>query len=296
MSSSGVPPHSGDTGTQQPVSSTGDPPQADESGAPATRKRKKRSTKDSYNYCKSNSLGILSVAEAHRHLGPAILHWEGGWAGERKIQPAKAQLGIKRVNADWRKLVLQTLWRDDALSGLIEKLNKDASVQNQRREMEGQLRIYSNRDAVIEAINSCKPLSAILHEDGSVWMAYRPTTNEYRGDNYKETLHDWSRSALQLLKLHFDDDSGMLLSYLCWFAPLSVADGDIITLGKPQELNSIVNQFVLLLPQLGAGDEYQNMFYAIGSKWSERVRGGSFEQPKLPKEIFEDWQTTGTYS
>lgn len=35
-----------------------------------------------HNYVKGNSLGLLFAAESHERKGPAILHWEGGWAGE----------------------------------------------------------------------------------------------------------------------------------------------------------------------------------------------------------------------
>jgi hypothetical protein len=238
-------------------------------------------------------LGILSVAAAHQYHGPAVLHWEGGWAGERKIQPAKAQLGIKRANADWRKIVLQNLWREDILSGLIEKLDKDHASQDQKQEMEGQLRIYASRAAAMEAINSCKPLSAMVTNDGSVWIAYRPTTDEYRSDQAKDTQCNWSRSALQLLQLKFNDESGVLVSHLCWFAPISVAESETLTLGSLKELNHCVNQYLLLLPRLGADDEYQNMFYVIGSKWTNRVEGGSFEQPNLPQQLFTEWLSSG---
>jgi hypothetical protein len=283
VSSTGVPPTGDATSTQEPaVSGT---------AAPPTRKRKKR-TKESYNFCKSNSLGILSVAEAHRYLGPAILHWEGGWGGEKKIQPAKAHLGIKRANADWQLLVLQTLWREDELSWLIEAMSSDRASKVNNREMEGQLKIYANHAAVIDAIERCMPLSGMLAKDGSVWIAYRPTTVEYGSDTAKSTLRNWSRSALQMLKLQFDDPSGLLVSHSCWFAPITVveSDSDKMTLGSPQELNLHVNQYLLLLPKLAANDEYQNMYYVIGSKWTERAANGAFEQPQLQLELFKDWQ------
>ena len=36
------------------------------------------------NFVKSNSLGILAAAQSHIFHGPAMLHWEDGWHGERK--------------------------------------------------------------------------------------------------------------------------------------------------------------------------------------------------------------------
>ena len=207
----------------------------------------------------------------------------------KKIQPAKAHLSIKRTTADWQKLVLQNLWKEDTLSGLIERMNNGLALKARQRETEGQLRVYANHGAAMDAIHSCRPLSGMVTKDGSVWIAYRPTTKEFATDSANTTVHNWSRSALQLLKLQFNDDAGILLSQLCWFAPISVAVGDKLTLGSPQELNSHVNQYLLLLPKLGDGGEYQNMYYVIGSKWTERVRGGAFEQPQLPLEIFRDW-------
>lgn len=290
VNTSAVPPNGANVHcTSGAVNSTDVPLNTTAVQTTVTGKRKKR-TKDSYNFCKSNSLGILSAAEAHRYFGPAVLHWEGGWAGERKIQPVKAELGIKRVNADWQYLVLNTLWQQDRLSALIDEIGSRHSLdKDNRREMEGQLRVYANRDAVIDAVTSCMPLSAMLASDGSIWMAYRPTTEEFRNDSTKTTIKDWSRSALQLLKLKFNDDMAQLVSDLCWFAPVSVEMEEVLTLGSTIELKLHADQFLLLLPKLGATDEYQNMYYALGSKWTERIRGGSFEQPRLSKDLFKDW-------
>jgi hypothetical protein len=168
-------------------------------------------------------------------------------------------------------------------------MNPDQVMKDKQREIEGQLRIYANQGAALEAIQGCMPLSAMLDKNGSIWIAYRPSTDQFDDDTSQQTLLNWSRSALQLVKLRFNDELGTLVSHLCWFAPISVAANDMLTLSNPQELTFHVNQHLLLLPRLGAGGEYQNMYYAIGSKWTERVRGGAFEQPRLPKELFQDW-------
>ena len=47
------------------------------------------------NFVKSNSLGMLAAAQSHIFHGLAMLHWEGGWHGERKIQQVKPLLHIK---------------------------------------------------------------------------------------------------------------------------------------------------------------------------------------------------------
>lgn len=150
------------------------------------------------------------------------------------------------------------------------------------------MKVYANRNAMIDAITSCKPLSAMVSTDGSIWIAYRPTTEEFANHIAKTTSKNWSRSALQLLKLKFNDDLGLLVSHLCWFAPISVAEGEELTLGSTTELKLHADQLVPLLPKLGPNDEYQNMYYSIGSKWTERVSSGSFEQASLPQELFKD--------
>jgi len=273
-------------------SDTEAPAVSESTGAQAGKKRKKKA-KDSYNFCKSNSLGILAVAAMHRFFGPTALHWEGGWAGERKIQTAKPYFHIKNSTSDWTRLILQKLWSQHILSNLIANLNpKERALKEQTREMEGHVRIYANRDAVMDAIAECRPMSGVLGNDRSVWVGYRPNTEQFNNDTTKSTEQGWSRSAVQLLKLAFDDDAteAQLVSGLCWFAPFSVVPNVTKTLGSPLELKACVDQYVLLLPKLGAGAEYENTFYCIGSKWTERVKDGTFAQPQLARDLFEDWQ------
>lgn len=253
-----------------------------------TRKRKGNS-KDKYNFCKSNSLGILSAAKAHRYLGPAFLWWEGGWAGERKIQDAKPQLGIKRATADWRSLVLQYLWQRDTLSALMQQLDGNYEDEDSKRETEGMLRVYANRSTALEAVDSNLPLSAMLAHDGTVWIAYRPSTIEYLEDETKPTSVCWSRSAVQLQELKFHDVLGKCVSNLCWFAPLSVNVGRVFSVGSTAGVREFANQYLLLLPQLGPNDEYQNRYCGIGSKWSQRNGTGVFETPQISAELFKDW-------
>jgi hypothetical protein len=63
-----------------------------------------------------------------------------------------------------------------------------------------------------------------------------------------------------------------------------------MTLVSSAELSLHVDQFVLLLPKLSVNGEYQNMYYGIGSNWTERGQAGLFEQPQLPSiGIFKDW-------
>ena len=69
--------------------------------------KKKSSRMKLPNFVKSNSLGMLAAAQSHIFHGPAMLHWEGGWHGKRKIQQVKPLLHIKRSNADWPTITLQ---------------------------------------------------------------------------------------------------------------------------------------------------------------------------------------------
>ena len=57
--------------------------------------KKKSSQMNLPNFVKSNSLGMLAAAQSHIFHDPALLHWEGGWHGERKIQQVKPFLHIK---------------------------------------------------------------------------------------------------------------------------------------------------------------------------------------------------------
>ena len=68
--------------------------------------RKKRQP----NFVKSNSLGLLVAANTHSYHGPAMLNWEGGWYGERKIQQVNPLLHIKLSNADWQTITLHWLY------------------------------------------------------------------------------------------------------------------------------------------------------------------------------------------
>ena len=68
--------------------------------------KKKSSRMKLPNFVKSNSLEMLAAAQSHIFHGPAMLHWEGGWHGERKIQQVKPLLHIKRSNADWPTIAL----------------------------------------------------------------------------------------------------------------------------------------------------------------------------------------------
>jgi hypothetical protein len=121
------------------------------------------------NFCKSNSLGILSAAFMHWFLGPAQLHWEGSWLLERKIQPAKGEMPIKRSNADWQTIILSTLWRQESITILLERLCGNDTDDHGSRDLKGKLRVYKNRETLSMELSACKPMWGLLGEK-TIWF------------------------------------------------------------------------------------------------------------------------------
>ena len=70
------------------------------------------------NFVKSNSLGLLVVANTHSYHGPATLNCEGGWHGKHKIKQVKPLLHIKRSNADWQTITLCQLCQQETIQRL----------------------------------------------------------------------------------------------------------------------------------------------------------------------------------
>ena len=113
--------------------------------------RKKRQP----NFVKSNSLGLLVAANTHSYLGPAMLNWEGGWHGERKIQQVMPLLDIKRSNVDWQTITLRQLYQHKTIQRLLDDCMKEVQNENQTsRQMEGSLKVYGSHQMAEEAIHS----------------------------------------------------------------------------------------------------------------------------------------------
>ena len=230
------------------------------------------------NFIKSNSLGILSVAKSHNVFGPLILNWEGGYAGERKIQEVKPFLGIKRINADWEKISLTKFYQLQTINKILESTQELISpAVNRSRETEGILKIYMNRTLAETAVFECEPLSAILDNEDRVYIGYRP---------FDKT----SRSALTLVEIEFDDSNGKEVSGICWMAPLKIGE-NTIQMKSLATVLKFAKEFCLLLPQMNdEGTSYINNYYAIGHEWTERDKNGKFELSTLnATEIFHDW-------
>ena len=252
------------------------------------------------NFTKSISLGLLSAAWSHWFLGPAILHWDGGWHGERKIQICKPLLDVRRSNTDWQRIVLKNLWRLETMSRLMEEIDPSSESNSRKnRELEGSLRIYSSKKELDEELARCKPLSAVLDSEGSTWLAFRPSKEEWLSDVNRAGADQPSkfshRSATQLIKVDFDDQSGAHICDCCWFAPISLAENPanaaIETCNNMSEMDrALAHQCLLLLPLLNdEGTQYLNMCYVIGSRWTERVRSGEFRKADLDEKLFGEW-------
>ena len=231
------------------------------------------------NYLKSNSLGILGAADSHHLHGSTILHWEGGYAGERKIQEVKPLLTIKRENANWQLITLQRLYQLDTIVKIMEKLDEltiNKNSHTKSRASEGTLKIYSTKLKLMEDVNNFNPLSGILDSSNKIWLACRPG-----GSN--------SRSSILLIELVFVDNEGESVENVCWMAPVLMTHNEKL-IATTSELLEFSIQFVLLLPKLHTnGKEFVNLYYSIGHSWTERVCSGAYTNFIIHKEIFNDW-------
>jgi hypothetical protein len=286
---------------------------ADDDADTGTSGRRKRP-----NFTKGNSLGLLAAAEAHRYFGPAALHWEGGWPGERKIQSVKPEMGIKRNNAAWEKIVLKRLYQNEAIEKLLEEHEADVESTHRDRSMEGVLHVYQNVQMLATAaFDKHEPLSAVELVDGSLWIASRPDKKSFEGsDDVADVAEDdgeeaeyydpevWTRSAVTLHQIFMNDHQGRIdKSGICWFAP-------VLQTGYERKFNSMleikpeVRRYVLLLPlpeQIGTTRRpnwiFTNMYFAVGHDWTERVKTEGFVRPDLPihdEGVFQDWLLEST--
>ena len=230
------------------------------------------------NFVKSNSLGILSVAKSHNEFGPLILNWEGGYAGERKIQEVKPHLKIKRINADWERISLTKYYQLQTINKIMESTQQLILPKEKKaRNTEGMFKIYGNKTLAETAITDCEPLSAIIDKDDKVYIGYRPADKT-------------GRSELSLVEIVFDDAKGKEISGICWMSPITIGE-NVIMMESLTAVVEFAKEFCLLLPQLdNEGLSYVNSYYAIGNTWTERQSNGKFELSTLNlKEVFHDW-------
>jgi hypothetical protein len=242
------------------------------------KKKKGSNTKEKQpNFVKSNSLGLLECAYAHAWFGPCMLHWEGSYSGEKKIQEVKPLLGIKRQNADWPTIVLRRLYQNETLNRLLDDVRnkEEKSSSSDPDVLEGVLRVYKSRDDVNLALKSNVPLSAVQLGKQSLWIAYRGQQ---------------SRSSVELLEICFDDAAGEQVCDICWCAPIWTNDL-VQFFDSMGDIQPIAEQYILLLPRLdSSGTSYENYYHAIGNKWTERTKSGLFQPTEISEHLFRDWR------
>jgi hypothetical protein len=248
-----------------------------------------KSRKAAFNFVKSNSLGILAAADAHDYFGPAILNWEGGFGGERKIQDVKPLLGIRRSNAKWESIVMTKLYQQETIQWMLTRYASDRGVVKQDRACDGLYSIFKSRADALNAISERLPMSAILSK-GVVWLTYRPSATE------RPVGERGTRSQVGLLRVYFDDENGKLVCG-CWMAPINVgpSSADVAAFPSVGKLEDSVRQHVLMLPALmlpdGAKDpSFANLYYCLGDKWTERNNVGSFVDYSISDDMFRDWE------
>jgi hypothetical protein len=229
------------------------------------------------NYLKSNSLGILYAGEAHHYYGPTVLHWEGGYAGERKIQEVKPLLSIKRDTANWEMITLRRLYQLETINRIRDQLLQQANLpKTKSRESEGLLKVYGNKLKLNSDVELMLPLSGAVSEDNRIWVACRPTGAS-------------SRSKVLLVEITFDDIHGQNVSNICWMSPISLSNNQM-ELNSMADVMSFAKRFVLMLPKLDLeGQSFTNNYYVVGHDWTERLSNGMFETSVLNMNAYSEW-------
>ena len=232
------------------------------------------------NYLKSNSLGILSCAEAHEHMGPATLHWEGGWEGERKIQGMKPLLHIKRSTADWTKITLTKIYQHDTLEWMLRECSSETVSSKRDRSNDSLLKIYKSHQELEDACTSVMIISAFYGLDKKVYAAYRPV-----GESAGNT-----RKKVKIKRIEFDDEAGEMSASRCWTAPIKLVSEECQEYESVSQLReNIIDEVLMLLPLLSnERTEFKNMYYSVGNLWRERCKDGVFRLPMMDDTIFGD--------
>jgi hypothetical protein len=242
------------------------------------------------NYTKSVSLATLGIHEAHHYLGPAVLHYEGGYSGEKKIQIAKPFLHIKRTNADWKKLVLERIYKQETIRRLLDECFDERKGFGNPL---GVLHVYQTKDEMISDVHTNKPLSGVLLDE-KLWLAYRPHFHVDESDEWvcgeSVPVGIAIRSSVNLQRVTFDDTVGEMVLEACWCAPMELAvDNATRSFTSLATMDKVVQQYTLFLPLMDRSEQYINSYFVVGHKWTERTANGNFLHSPIEEEVFKDW-------
>ena len=241
------------------------------------------------NYIKSNSLGILVAAEAHKHFGPAELHWEGGIGGEKKIQTVKPYLSsLKKSNIDWQSHCLEKIVKSDCISLL---LSMHECKENKKINTSMNLYVYKTSDDAINDITENKPLFGVYLK-GIYYLVLRKISEDNL-DNLqdKEFMNSLEkcRSSLFLMEITFCDNVGEDNNG-CWHSPIKANGNFVSKIKNAYELIEYVEHFVLFLPLLKQNGEFENKYYVISHLWKERNKNGNMDKYNVHWESFDAWK------
>ena len=238
------------------------------------------------NFVKSNSLGLLEATKAHMYFGPAQVNFEGGWTGEKKVQPIRPLMSLKRSNADWEIISLRRIQQHEAIQWLLGSLSIDIA-KKKSREMDGVLHYFKNKNAVAQHIAKNRPMVGVLDKGNTIWIPYRPLTKDYPTETTERTI---TRASVDLVALKFDDTCGENVSGMCWMSPISVSD-EIKCFDDPFTLrDTLISQYVLMLPRMNVdGKTFCNFYYCVGHRWTERKSSGDFTKSEIDQQPFSKW-------
>ena len=255
-----------------------------------------RSNRPRFNYTKSISLGILAAADAHKRFGPAVLWYEGGFLGEKKIQQPKTKLVVKRRNVPWPKLVLKKMYADDTIQWIVEQMTGvvgriddfwDDSSEREATETDfsGFNQVYRSSDECLKSVVRNQPLGGVLI-GSSVYVLYRPRKEQSMSTS-------WTRSTVCAWEIKFFDEGGHYDSGI-WCSPVGVdLDKQPLTFNDAKELSESVDQQVLLLPKTSKepseDDVFSNQYHAVGDEWTVRHSNGAFAGQVYSEKVFGDW-------
>ena len=189
----------------------------------------------------------------------------------------------------------------DTIENLIEKSALNVQhVQNQAHNelsssLAGTIKTHSSKEALVQEIEQCKPLTGICDSCDNIWMAFRPNDGSSN-----------SRSKISMLKLVFDDKNGKTISGICWFSPVNLPTGrncipetiqfdsmqmllDDKTLSSKAGVKSCV--VIPLMHQGRNTQTFSNSCCALASDWKERLSDGTFSHPTLNHRLHIEWMS-----